>query len=360
MGEKSFSQLTVKTLAGAVAALLALTGCEKKKEEPVASGEPVWDVYVASGTTYGGLGVTMAAPAQTIARYDSHGNFRAVLRDYTSSAGDTPVSILDYDPQNIIALVENTASRRVELIKKDGTGYTTLFTGAGLSAVLRSMRYDENGALLIARSSATEKYTVNGVRVTMGAAAFVNAPAGACATATSNMNGVAVGPEGQILISHAFTAASTNNKVMMISKTGYASAADCVAVVTPPTTAYFPTSLLMHSSGHLLIGYGNNTGAIHQIYSVPVNSNTFGTPVKAFEDISVLQGISNIAELPDGDILVASAAAAFNTIERFSFDPQTGTLTRKGSRPTFLPSIFTRSISSVLVVDPAAVYPASE
>lgn len=331
-------------------------GCEKKKEEKMAS-EPISEVYLASGSVYVGLGVTTASPSQTVSRFDSLGNFIAVLRDYTSSPGDSPVSLADYDPQHILVLVENTASRRVELVRKDGKGFSTLFTNAGLSTVLRNMTHDSSGALLISRSAAVEKFTTSGVRVTVGANAFVNNPAGSCATITSNINAVATGPDGQVLVAHAFTAASPNNKVVMIAKTGYAAAADCLAALAPPTTGHFPTALLMHSSGHLLIGYGNNTGPVHEVYSVQVNSATFGTPVKAFADLAVLQGVSKMAELENGDVLIVSAAAAFNTIERFSFSPSTGTLTRVGTKPLFLPGIFTRSVADILVVNPGTTYP---
>ncbi len=331
--------------------------CEKKKDEP-AIAAPLADIYLASGTVYVGLGVTTAAPSQTVSRFDGNGNFVAVLRDYTSSPGDTPVSLADYDEQHILVLVENTASRRVELVRKDGSSYSTLFTNAGLSSVLRQMRYDSAGALLISRSTAVEKFTANGVRVTMGANAFVNAPGGACAPVVTNISSIANGPDGQVLMAHAFTAAAANNRVVMISKTGYAAAGDCLAVLAAPTTASFPTSLLMHSSGQLLIGYGNNTGPVHEIHSVAVNSAAFGTPVKAFGDLAVLQGISKMAELANGDVLVVAAAAAFNTIEHFSFDPSTGLLTRVKSKPFITPSIFSRSVSDILVVNPGTTYPA--
>jgi len=87
-----------------------------------------------------------------------------------------------------------------------------------------------------------------------------------------------------------------------------------------------------------------------------VNSASFGTPVLAFADAGVLQGISKMAERANGNVLIASAAASFNTVEEFSFDPATGLLSRVGNGPLLDPSIFTRSISDVLVVEPGTTY----
>lgn len=341
-----------RSLALLIFAALGFTlGCDKKKLESESTDSAVGSgsIYLASGTAYAGLGVAMATPSNTIAKYDVAGNFVELLRDYTQTAGDTPASVKTLSDDQLVVLVENTASRRVESVAKTGTSFSNLFTGSGLTGVVRSMAFDYSGGLLISRSAAIEKYTLSGTRVMLGAASYVNAPGGACATMTNNLTAVVTGPDDQILVANAFTAASTNNKVAMIAKTGYAVVGDCMAALAAPTTNHFPTALLMHSSGHLLIAYGNNTGPIHQVYSTLVNSNSFGTAVQAYSDLSVLQGISAMAEMPDGSVLIASAAATFNTIERFTFNPTNGTLTRVGTRPFIGPTIFTRSIASMLV-----------
>lgn len=343
----------IKLAFVSVFVLLAVLGCSEKKEDasPVvlSAQDPQNYLYVASGTSYAGLAVVLAAPLNVVVKYTVDGEFVAILRDYTATGGDTPVALVDYNETSILVLVENTAGDRVEIVQKDGSGYTTLFTHASLTGIMRDLKFDYSGGLLVSKATAIEKFTASGARIAVSGAAYVNAPGGACATATSNFTSIAKGPDDQIIGAHSFTAASPNNKVVMISKTGYAAAGDCLATITPPTTAYFPTSLLMHSSGLLLVGYGNNTGPIHQVYSYTVSGNTFGTGVQAFNDISVLQGITRMIELPDQSVLITASANGISTIEKFTLDTATGLLSRVGTTSFLGPTLFTRSVSAMLV-----------
>lgn len=94
----------------------------------------------------------------------------------------------------------------------------------------------------------------------------------------------------------------------------------------------------MHSSGKLLAAYSNSTGPIHQIYSVDISTSAFGTPVQAYSNISVIQGVSRMAEMADGSILIANAGPTFNTIKQFTLDASSGLLTRtKTLLPTTQP-----------------------
>lgn len=306
---------------------------------------------MASGVAYAGLGVTPTTPSATVAKYNESGNFVQILRDYSSSVGDSPTDIMNYNDDHILVLVENTAGRRIEIIAKDGSGYSTLFGNTALSGIVRSFVFDYSGGLLISESTGIEKFTVNGTRISFGANAYVTNPIGTgnlCATTTSTVSKIVIGPQQQIIYSHAFTAASTNNKIVMIDKGGYVGNSSCLAAQAAPSTAHFPTSLLLHSSGKLLASFSNNTGSINDIYSYTVGAASFSNATLAFNDISVLQGVSEMIELPDGTILIASANPTFNTVERFSVDSVTGVLTRIGTQPFLAPSVFTRSISGML------------
>lgn len=337
--------------------MFAVFGCQQEPEDgqTVVNALDTYEVYVSSGNAYGGLGITPAAPSHTVSVFDMAGRLKAILRDYTSAVGDSPVSILNYSPSHILVLVENTGGRRIELVAKDGSSYSTfLANSTALNGVLRTMRFFPDGGLLVSKSTAIEFFTMAGTRVQKGANAYVQAPGGSCATSALNITGIATNSEKNIIMAHAFSTASPNNRISIISKSGYGVAGDCLASLAAPTTAHFPTSLVMHTSGNLLVGYGNNTGPIHQIYSIPLTANTFGTPVKAFDDITVSQGISAMAELPDGTVLVASAHANFNTIDRMTLNPTTGALTRIGTGSLIGPNLFTRSVNSIMVLDPAA------
>ncbi|NJM10110.1 MAG: hypothetical protein HC883_04300 [Bdellovibrionaceae bacterium] len=126
-------------------------------------------------------------------------------------------------------------------------------------------------------------------------------------------------------------------------------AGDCIASLDSPGANHFPTAIIAPTATQMLVAYGNNTGPVHQIYSYTVSATTIGSPVLAFNNTSVLQGISYMAMDSEGYIYVASAASTFNTIEKMSFDSVTGLLTRVGSAPFISPNVFTRSVSGIVV-----------
>jgi hypothetical protein len=346
MVKRTFFALAILGLT--VSVLVACTQPEEDVEGGAAATGPF--IYVASGTAYAGPGVTAATPSQTVARFTLSGTFERVVRDYTANPGDSPVGLVDYSASHILVLVDNTTGRRIELVAKDGSGYSTfLSNGTALNAVVRDIVGTSDGGVLVAKNTAIEKFNSTGTRITQGANPYVSAPGGSCATSTTLIPAVTIGPDNVILMAHA--AASPNNQINLISSTGYAVIGDCVTVTEAPGATHYPTSLLYHSSGKLLAGFGNNTGPIHQIYSYSVTSTTITSPVQAFNDTSILQGISEMAEMPDGTVLISAAASTFNTIERFTLNPSTGLLARVGTLPLIGPSIFTRSVSGILVTD---------
>jgi hypothetical protein len=305
-------------------------------------------IYVASGTTYAGAAVTMSTPSQTIARYKIDGTFKSVIRDYTLSAGDTPVAMADYNSTQLMVLVENTAGRRIELVKKDGSGNTTFITNAtALSGIVRDLLIAPDGGILVSKSTAVEKFSSSGARITIAGNPYINAPAGACATATTLIPHMAIGPSDSIFMLHA--AASPNNQIDIINSAGYAAGADCLGALDGPTATHYPTAILYHSSGKMLVSYGNNVGPIHQIYSYTASSTSLTLPVQAYNNSSVMQGPSHMVELANGDVLVAASASTFNSIERFSFNSTTGVMTRVGTTSFISPSVFTRSISAMVI-----------
>ncbi len=321
---------------------------------PTPTPTPVLDthyIYLSSGTSYAGLGVTLSAPSQVIAKYDISGKLINVLRDFTASQGDSPVALLDYNPNYILALIENSAGRRVEMIAKDGSGYSSYLINSNLNSSVKDMIFDYTGGLLISKSTSIEKITSSGTRISIGGNPYVNNPAGSCTASATNISKIEKGPDDTIIFAHAFTAASVNNRINLIAKTGYSTAVDCLASIAAPTINHFPTAMLYHSSGKLLVAYGNNTGAINQVYSYDITNNSIANPILAYNDLSVLQGISEIVELPDHTVLITSASSSFNTVEKFQLDSSSGILTHLGTIPFLTPSIFTRSISSIIIAD---------
>lgn len=309
-------------------------------------------LYVASGGCYGG-GVTLSAGSGTVAAFDpATGAFRRVIVDYASySPGDTPVAIADYDATHILVAVENTSGRRVDLVSKFGQSVSTyLSNSTALNGVLRTIRRLTDGSLLISKSSAIEKFTPAKGRVLQGSNAFIQSPGSTCATTATLISDFVMLSNGKVLFSHA--AATPNNKLVLISSTGYATTADCLGTQAAPTTTAMPTAVLAHSSGKVLVSWGSTTAASNFVYSYPVNAttNAFGTPVAAYSDNGVLvNGPTTLAEDPlNGDVYVANGLSTMNTIERFSFDSTAGTLTPRSIR--FGPNLYTRCVSAMKAI----------
>lgn len=309
-------------------------------------------LFVVSGACYGG-GVTLSTASNTVTAFDLQtGNYHHTVLDYgLFSPGDSPVAIEELDSDNILVLVENAAGRRIDVVRKDGASARSYLTNTtALSAVMRALKRLTDGSLLVSKSSAIEKFGSNKARVTQGANPWVSAPAGACATSTTLISSVETFSNGKILFAHA--AATPNNKIALISSTGYAAAGDCLAGTAGPTTTALPSAVAIHPSGKTLVAYGSTTTASNFIYSYDVNAtaNTIGGATAAFNDVSVVNGPSSMTvDANTGLVYVANAISTFNTIEEFSL---TGaTLTRTRSKPFAGPNVYTRCVSSMKVLD---------
>lgn len=310
-------------------------------------------LYVSSGSCYGGGVATSAGPTNSIARYSlDTGALINVVVDYNKLfPGDSPVSITEYDADNFLVLVENTAGRRVDLVNKTtGSVSSYIINGTALSAVLRSLVLLSDFSLLVSKSSAIEKFNSSKIRITSGANPYVNAPAAPCATSTTLISSVTTSASGKIVYTHA--AASPNNRIGVIKTTGYAVAADCLAGQAGPVTTALPTRAIFHSGGKLLVSYGSTTAASNVVYSYDFDDSTgaLSNATSIFSDSSIVNGPSTMVEDTEtGDVFVANVISTFNTIERFSFS--SNTLTRLTTTPFIPADAYTRCVSDMKVME---------
>jgi len=328
---------------------LLLATCGKKQDSSGESGAEF--IYIASGTAYAGQGVTTSSASNTIAKYNSDGTLNMILEDFTEYPGDTPVAMIDYDDDYLLLAVENTAGRRLEKVAKDGSGRVVLIQNAtAFSAALRSVARSSDGGYLVSKGTAIEKFTLTKSRVTIGATtAYVNAPGSTCATSTTLAPNIQVLPSGNILMLHA--AASPNNQINVIASTGYTGTTDCLSTTEGPTANHYPTTSLLHSSGKLLVAYSNGTAGVNDIYSYDLSDTALSNPILAARDPGVLSGMSAMAEMSDGSVLVSMMNQNFNTIEKFTFNSSTGVLTRVGTTPLIEPNLYIRSVSAMVVTN---------
>ncbi len=313
-------------------------------------------LYVASGACYGG-GVTANSGLAVISRVglddvQIHG---ATINYYSQSPNDQPAGIANYDTNSLMVLVENAAGRRLDLASKYNSGQINIFSQNAtiLATAGRAISASSiDGSFFIARTTAVEKIASNKTRLTAGAAAYINAPGGACATSNTNMTGALELPGGKLLFHHA--AATPNNKIGMVSATGYLAAPDCLTTQAAPTTTALPTAMIRHSSGKILVAYGSTTSASNIIMSYTVNetTNTISGATVAYSNPSIVNGPSAMVEdTATGIVYISSATLGAESIEAFTFNSTTGVLSRVGSQPFIPLSQYVRCVSGMVVTN---------
>ena len=332
-----------------------LSGCDTPVSAPFnQSAYSTKYLYISTGACYGGGVVTSVGPANIISRFDLEtGTYLGKVIDYnTFSPGDSPIAMWDYDSSQMLVLIENASGRRIDRVNKDGSGAMVHITNStALSAAMRTFVMLNDFSILVSKSTAVEKFNAAKSRVLNGANPWISAPGGTCATSATLISSIGVFPNGKILYTHA--AATPNNKIGLISAAGYTIAGDCLATQAGPTTTALPTKILIHSSGKTLVSYGSTTSASNVVYSYNVNStsNTITSPVAAWTDYSIVNGPSSMVEDPaTGEVLISSATSTFNTVEKFIFNSNTGVLSRANSAPFMSPSLYTRCITDMKVM----------
>jgi hypothetical protein len=310
-------------------------------------------LYVVSGGCYaGGVAVT-ANGSSVLSRFiRATGEFDRVIYDFAANAnGDIPVTVIDKNKDELYVIVENAGGRRIETINKDSFDSSIYLTNTtALTGVIRHAALLNDNSILVSKSTAIEKFSSSRTRVQMGANAYVQTPAGACATTATLITALGVLANGNIIYAHS--AASPNNKINVISSTGYAAAPNCLSSIVAPNTTALPTALLNHSSGKLLVAYGSTTATSNFVYSYDVNltTNVISNPILAYQDLANLNGPSAMTEDPvTGHILIANGNATFNNVQRFELNTTNGTLTLVDPTPFMPATLYSRCISSMTV-----------
>ncbi|MCX7675047.1 MAG: hypothetical protein N2Z70_04365 [Bdellovibrionaceae bacterium] len=348
-------KLELKVLTGILTLSVGLIfeSCSMKKDVAPSPPPPKPYLYVASGNCYAG-GVTTIAGSGLVARFDkSTGAFDKIMVDYNQfSNGDMPVGLVD-GGDHLYIVVENTSGRRIDRLDKQSGQIQTWITHAtALNAQIRSAALALDGSLLVSKSSAIEKFSPNKSRVTVGTNPYINAPGSSCATSTTLISAVRVLPNGSIIYTHA--GASPNNKIGVISETGYVTTANCLSSHNHTVATGMPTALAYHPSGKFLVSYASTTLTSNAIYSYDINLTTHaisGATV-AYSNTAFVNGSSAMTVDPlTGKVYVANAGASMYNVYKMSFDTTAGTLSLDSTQPFLPASVFTRCVSDLLIAD---------
>lgn len=336
----------------AAAGLLSvLASCSKSGDSTQASVSGSSKVlYVSTGSCNSGQSFTTytTTAARTVERFNPvNGASLGTLIDYNSStafiAGTQPREFVD-DGDSILVLSENAtaANRSISRINKVSGAVQLFYSNAtALSNPLRGLTKDSLGNLIIGKSVAIEKLNSTPVRVPAGANPWINAPAGACASATTSMTVVigmpsassTPGVAGKIIFAHQGITSATN-RIGFVAGTGYYAASDCAggaqinAVVhtkasnlvsqgvsftaagpSPTSMVYIPTPQSSTLAGKLFVSYSNgslsnnvsgtyvlNHGIVSwDVAETSTTSATITNPVVLYDDISYVYGASAMA-----------------------------------------------------------------
>lgn len=409
--QKVFNILIYLTFIGLV------SSCAKKAEEAsVATGAS--KLYIATGSCNSGNGITTytTTATRTIEEYSiEDASHAATLLDYNASgtfvANTHPRGIVD-NGNSLFILNENgttTSERKVILVPKAAPlSFAIHYANPTvLSGAVISFFKDEEGSLLISKSTAIEKISASPIRLPAGANPWVNAPGGTCATSTTNISSVLSLPKysgtstGKVVFTHQGATAALD-RIGIASYSGYFAAGDCLngvqisavthtkatnltagvvafnATGTSPTAAVFIPYANGTVTGKLLVSYSNgqtsnnaagtynlNHGLVMWDVNEPsATAATLTNPVVVFDDSTVLYGVSAMTyDALSGYLYVATAGepgAANQTtngygynVERFvvAIDEASGspTLTRAttAGKPFIKGGANTKCISSL-------------
>jgi hypothetical protein len=378
----SFTELLSMRLLMLVLGLFISLGCTKVPEDEAAASSSGRYLYVSSGICYAGGGnttFTNLTSSNLVTRINlENGTRDRIIADYNASpavVGDSPVGIVNVDDNYIYVLVENsttTSARRIEKVEKKTNGARTAFSNnvTAMSAALRSLAKTSNGDLLISKSTGIEKITSGNVRITQGANAFIQSPAGSCATSATLHSKVLSLPGGKVVFFHA---TANQNRFGIISASGYASGADCLgAQASPvPATAYPVAAAFDETNSNLIVAWSGNSTAtsVNSIWYYPINltTNVISAGVKIY-DASLwpatypylLYGMTDMyLDSTTNSLYVATAIATTTAItsfaiEKFTYDPSqaaTSVLTRVGSVPFYQYGLDTKCITSMMIAN---------
>lgn len=331
---------------------ISVISCSKPPvDESNESGESGGEVasskylYVSTGLCQAGANTTFSTTTSTNRVYRLNlttGQMDRMIADYTTlpaTSGDSPVAIAPYDANNILVTVERTGARRVEKVPKSGSiDRVNLTTDATLLAnTLLGMIPISTGGFYISRTNAIGKMSNAGITQTT---TFVNnAPGGACGATNNKYSSIE-----STLFGHLFFANSvaSNNRLGIIQSTG----TTCLSGVSAPQATAFPTKILrIPDRNQFLVAYAgsavtNDLNSI-QVYEVAETSSsaTITGPTEIYDYAGTnssfsLYAISSMTYDPsDKSLYIATAISNATTvvnynIEKFSYDPDTKTLTK--------------------------------
>lgn len=290
----------------------------------------------SEGFFFGALGLNegrilvvngLAAPVQyTITMYDLTGKYLGLISD-TSNQNAALRGLAYYDGLHVI--VSQDGPDQLSLLNLFSGELTEFATNALFAGNVYDVRGDGAGSYYVAETNTVEKF-YNGARIPVsGATPYVNTTLGSCVISTAR--GVTMTNNGRLVV-----VSNANDDVLVYDVTG-ASSATCYTAYTGFAGTVNPIDAVGHSNGNIYItGNGSNI-----VYESP-DANPL-VPVQIFSNVGILSAPSAIAELPNGNLIVAG-----DTNDTIVEITTTGTVVNA----SFIRNAFSSSVFDILVIPP--------
>lgn len=299
-------------LSCVVVAVSLIIACEKRAGEFfVASlGLEKDRIIIASQT----------AAVLTVSAYDLDGKLINILADYQAEVNG-PRGLALYDSLHILLSLEG--ADRVDLVNLAG-GRSVFTQSSFLTGTIGKIIPNpaRTNYFVIESTNSIERFEYNGDRIPVTGNSFVQGTLAPCA-APGSFRSLVFNNSGDLLVVQSASTAAFKYTV------GPTTATACAATTALPGNA---NDIINHSDGNMYIASTNN-----QIYRA---SQTLTGAVSIFNNAATIALPTALAELPNGDLIIAS-----DTTDSLEVISTSGTY-----RGTLVKDANTAQVHSILVV----------
>jgi len=266
------------------------------------------------------LVASQLATTLNVTSYDLEGNFLSILADYQAEVNG-PRGLVLFD--ELHALLSLEGDDRLDLVNLGG-GYSNFLQGSLLAGTIGKITKNQAGTevYIIEAANSIERYSLTGERIPVTGSAFVSGALAPCA-APASLRAIVFNNAGQLI---ALQSGTTTGFIYTVGST---TASACSTIAALPTNV---NDVINHSDGNMYWVGTNN-----QVYRA---SQTMTGSTSIFNNVATINVPTAIAELPNGDLLIAS-----DTTDSLEVISTTGVY-----RGTFHKGTNTQQVHSLLVV----------
>jgi hypothetical protein len=268
-----------KTLLITVGVVAGLLACEKKKGAFFAGALGLYEdrVIIAS----------QLATALTVASYDMDGNLVAILADYYGE-NNGPRGLALFDSMNLLLSLEG--NDRIDVVYLGGGTGPYIASSFLTGTIGKLVRHPTSeNIFVVENTNSIERFELGGQRIPQTGNAFVSGAIAPCA-APASLRAMLVNTNGELL---AVQSGATGAFRYTIGPT----VASACATATASSNV---NDIISHSNGNLYY-----VGTNSQVYRA---SQTLTGSTSIFNSVATIGTPTALAELPNGDLIIASDA----------------------------------------------------